>query len=241
MRKGDDMKKRKEKGSLTVETALFLTLFIVFFVSMMNLVNVIRAQSVLQYAVDQTAKEISQYSYIFTKTGVVAASNRTYVKAKGFTDDVNSIANDVTQISGAISEGATTGDIASSMATITDASQNMSDTLEGYFQNPESIFAGVLAVGKNQIQGAAKTAVIGGITRSRLKTHLAANGSGPDERLRKMGVVNGINGIDFSESEWFSSGNQDLIIVAKYKMKIKYMFMEVELPEFRVCAATRIW
>lgn len=235
------MGKQQEKGSLTVETAIFLSLFIVFFVSMMNIVQIVRAQTLLQHAVSQTAKEISQYSYILTKTGIVKASNETYVKAEGFTNDIESVANDVTKISGAINEVASTGDIVSSANTIKQAATNMSGTLEGYFDNPKNILAGVLAVGKNEIQGTAKAAVIGGISRCRIKTHLAADGSDPNERLISLGVINGINGIDFSESKWFSNGNQDLIIVAKYRMKINFMFMELELPEFKVCGATRIW
>ena len=235
------MERKNEKGSLTVETAIFVSLFIVFFVSLMNLADVVRAQVLIQNAVTQTAKELSQYSYILTKTGIVDASNRTYVKAKGFQDDVDSVANDAIQIANAINDGDATGDIESSMQTIIDASQSMSGTLDSYIENPENIFAGALAVAKNGVQSAAKTQIVGAITKSRLKTHLASSGWDPDEKLRKLGVKNGLDGIDFSDSKWFDGGSQDIIIVAKYTMKIKYMFKEIELPQFSVCGSTRIW
>lgn len=235
------MIRKNEKGSLTVEAAIFISLFIVFFVSLMNLTDAVRAQVLIQNAVTQTAKELSQYSYILTKTGVVEASNRTYVKAKGFKDDVESVANDTIQIANAIEDGAVTGDIGSSMDTILEASQNMSGTLDSYIENPENVFAGALAVAKDGLQSAVKTQIIGAITKSRLKTHLASSGWDPDELLKRLGVKNGLNGIDFSESKWFDGGSQDIVIVAKYTIKIKTMFKEVDLPQFKVCGSTRIW
>ena len=42
------MKLQKEKGAITVEATIFLMLFIVFFVSMLNLVDMVRAQIVIQ-------------------------------------------------------------------------------------------------------------------------------------------------------------------------------------------------
>lgn len=235
------MQKNREGGALSIEAVIFTTLFVVFFISLMNLVNVVRAQSLIQYGVVQTARELSQYSYIFTKTGVVRESNHTYIKAKGFREDVDSVANDLTTISAAISDVASGGDIGSNIDTIIEASNSGMDTLDTYFENPENILAGALAVGKDTVQDYVKTAVISAITKSRMKAFLSANGEDPDERLKKLGVEGGLDGLDFSESKWFSEGNQDLYITVKYKMKIKFMFLEQELPEFKVCGATRIW
>lgn len=239
--KGGNMRKNNQRGSLSVEAAIFTTFFIIFFVSLMNLADLVRAQVLLQNAVTQTAKEISQYSYVLTKVGIVKKSNETSTKAKGFTSDVDSVVDDLTEISSAINGAASGGDISSSMSTIIESAQSASGTLDTYMENPENILAGVVAVGKSSVADAAKAAIVGGITKARLKTHIAATGADPNDKLVNLGVVNGLNGLDFSDSEWFSGGNQDIKIVVKYKMKIKYMFGEVELPEFKVCASTRIW
>ena len=115
------MKLQKEKGAITVEATIFLMLFIVFFVSMLNLVDMVRAQIVIQNAVTQTAKELSQFSYILTKTGIVEASNANYERVKEVRSDVDSVANDITEISGAITDISTSGNIAGSVQTITEA------------------------------------------------------------------------------------------------------------------------
>lgn len=234
------MKKKKEKGALTVEATIFLMLFIVFFISLMNMVDIVRAQILIQNGIMQTAKELSQYSYVLTKVGVVESSNQNYEKVKEVRSDVDSVANDITEISSAISNIQSSGDIGSSIQTIVNSTNSMSGVLDSYIENPESILAAVIAVGRDQIESSIKTAVIGSITKSRLKTHLSSNGADPDERLKKLGVENGLEGLDFSESKWFDEGNQDLYIVCNYTIKLKYMFLEKSCS-FKVCAATRIW
>lgn len=235
------MKKQKERGSLTVEATIFLMLFIVFFISLMNMVDMVRAQILIQNGIMQTAKELSQYSYVLTKAGVVESSNQNYEKVKEVRSDIDSIGNDITEIFGAISNIQSSGDIGSSIQTIVNSSNSMSGVLDSYIENPENILAAAIAVGRNQIESSIKTAVIGSITKSRLKTHLSANGIDPDERLKKLGVENGLEGLDFGESKWFDEGNQDLYIVCEYKIKLKYMLNFEQSFTFKVCAATRIW
>lgn len=234
------MKLQKEKGAITVEATIFLMLFIVFFVSMLNLVDMVRAQIVIQNAVTQTAKELSQFSYILTKTGIVEASNANYERVKEVRSDVDSVANDITEISGAITDISTSGNIAGSVQTITEAYNSMSGVAENY-DSPEKLLAAALAVGMNRIETAIKPVVIGNVTKSRLKTHLASNGSDPDERLKRLGIENGLDGLDFSGSKWFDEGKKDIYIVCTYRIKLKYMFLEMYTPELKVCAATRIW
>ena len=61
---------KENKGSLTVEASLSLIIFIFAFLSILYLCKFARAQIVLQHAVNQTAKEISQYSYLTNKLGL---------------------------------------------------------------------------------------------------------------------------------------------------------------------------
>lgn len=61
---------------MTVEATIMLTLFFCFYMAFMSLINMVKVQSLLQYSVDQTAKEISAYSYVLTKSGVTAQVKR---------------------------------------------------------------------------------------------------------------------------------------------------------------------
>ena len=46
---------KKERGSITVEAALFLPVFLMAFLTIYNLVYFARAQMLMQYAADQAA------------------------------------------------------------------------------------------------------------------------------------------------------------------------------------------
>ena len=63
--------KKRQKGSITVEATLFLPLFFLAFVSIYSLISFTRAQLIVQYAADQAAKEVAQYSYILEKIGIL--------------------------------------------------------------------------------------------------------------------------------------------------------------------------
>ena len=61
------MKKERQKGSITVEATLFIPIFLFAFMSIYSLVSFARAQLLIQYAADQAAREVAQYSYILGK------------------------------------------------------------------------------------------------------------------------------------------------------------------------------
>ena len=67
------MSDKREKGSITVEAALFIPLFFFAFMCIFSLISCVRAQVLIQYSVDQAAKEVAEYSYILEKTGVLDA------------------------------------------------------------------------------------------------------------------------------------------------------------------------
>ena len=58
------MSDRKENGSITVEAALFIPMFLFTFMCIFSLISCVRAQVLIQYSVDQAAKEVAEYSYI---------------------------------------------------------------------------------------------------------------------------------------------------------------------------------
>lgn len=61
------MKQERQKGSITVEATLFIPIFLFAFMSIYSLVSFARAQLLIQYAADQAAREVAQYSYILEK------------------------------------------------------------------------------------------------------------------------------------------------------------------------------
>ncbi len=58
------------EGSLTVEALLFLIPFIMAFCTLINAARYVQAEMLIHHAVTQTAKQISTYSYVLTKTKI---------------------------------------------------------------------------------------------------------------------------------------------------------------------------
>lgn len=69
-RKKEMGNKDGSKGSLTVETLLFLIPFIMAFCTLINVARFVQAEMLIHHAVTQTAKQISTYSYVLTKTKI---------------------------------------------------------------------------------------------------------------------------------------------------------------------------
>ena len=65
------MKDKGEKGSFTVEAILSLSIFMFAFVTIVSLATVAKIESTTQYAIDQTAKEISKYTYIASRANLL--------------------------------------------------------------------------------------------------------------------------------------------------------------------------
>lgn len=61
---------KKERGAFAVDAILGITLFLLSILSIMCVSIIIKIEAAMQYAVDQTAKELSSYYYLLDKIGV---------------------------------------------------------------------------------------------------------------------------------------------------------------------------
>lgn len=81
------------EGSLTVEALLFLIPFIMAFCTLINAARYVQAEMLIHHAVTQTAKQISTYSYVLTKTKIssrIVETNRKSEELKVTIDDATS-------------------------------------------------------------------------------------------------------------------------------------------------------
>ena len=66
----DKIRGAGNKGSLTVEARFFLFPFMIAFFTLINAARFVQAEMLIHHAVTQTAKQISAYSYVLTKTKI---------------------------------------------------------------------------------------------------------------------------------------------------------------------------
>ena len=73
---------REERGSVTIEATISLSAFMFAIVTILTIVNICIVQAKMSYAINATAKEISQYSYLYSLTGLNDSQKNLYEKGK---------------------------------------------------------------------------------------------------------------------------------------------------------------
>ena len=83
------MKKNdRRRGSLTVEALLFLFPFMMAFLTVINMARFVQTEMIIHHAITQTAKQISAYGYILTKTTIAQNMQGTNKKSSEFNTTV---------------------------------------------------------------------------------------------------------------------------------------------------------
>ena len=185
---------KKERGSITLEAAIFLSMFLLAYLAFMDLVQVARAQMILQYTLDETTKELAQNSYILTKTGIVGQSIQTGQKSQQFKGKTEEMLNSVVDFGNALSGN----------GNVIQSANVAYSNLEDYFSNSDDIVQGLIAVAKNQAGSMAKEYAVGQVCRGSLKKQLSyITSEDPDAYLKKLGIQGGLGSISFQGTKWF--------------------------------------
>lgn len=239
--KASDM---QDNGSLTVEAILFLIPFMCAFLTLINAARFVQSEMLLHHAVTQTAKQISAYSYVLTKTDITSKMQATNKKSSKFIADTTEAVNSVTEFFGAVGDLGSGEDLISGVENVVEKADAANLTLTEYLSDPKEIMYGALAVVKSEGRGAVMTWAVGGITRGCIKETISKVSDDPDHYLKAIGIVDGMAGLDFSESKWVSNeeGKADIQIVVTYKLR-NLLFPNFDFGEyeFRQCASTLIW
>lgn len=253
------MRKRNEKGSLTIEATLSLSVFMFAIVMLLCLINVSRIQAKVASSLSSAAKEISQYSYLYGLTGlkekeadladrgatasgkinnVVSATNDLFNVIQGFGDNL--------ETSGSGDAAALLGQwdtVKNDIEAGTQSATAIQGSIENLLSNPKDLVVGMGALFASESIDFAKSKLIAApLAKALSSKHL----NSPDEPdtdayLKKMGVVGGLDGMDFGRSTLFAKGGDDIQLVVVYSVKIwELLPIEIRLT-FCQTARTRGW
>ncbi|MBR5363378.1 MAG: pilus assembly protein [Oscillospiraceae bacterium] len=96
---------KKAAGAIAIEAVLSLTIFMLAILALMMGSLLIRTQSAMQYALNQTAKEISGYFYLLDKIGIASAISGNATKsAQANVQQLNDTARHIISFSGGLSD-----------------------------------------------------------------------------------------------------------------------------------------
>ena len=247
-----DEERKGQKGSLTVEAAIVLVIFIFGYAAIVSVTSFIRAQMIIQYSITQAAKEISSYCYLASKTGIMEDSADLNAEAGAFKKDTDRMIDTVVKLYDAQSQDLTdlvnsvqdtAGVTQEEFQSMVSAANTMMDTGEAYFSDPKGLLKGLGAVAKDGVFSAAKSYVLAApISKALVKRQIALYGQDSQGRdvLEKLGVVGGLNGLNFMGSTLFNDGKTITVQVA-YTMKVTYPGFDQKEFHFIQTAATKAW
>jgi hypothetical protein len=220
-------KEKKERGSFTIEASLAFPVFLFGFLIILFLINIIRAETTIQYAVNQVAKEISHYYYIADRLGMANTDSSSIPEVD---DTIDAISNFVGTVDEAGSQNISV-DVADldsilnaydgvsvSIDKVNEAAGAIESNFQTLMENPEGIvktFGGLLfkQVGNEIIT----RAIADPLCKSLIKKYIADGNT--DSYLKKLGVQDGLNGLNFKASS-FLSDQRSINVVVVYNVKI---------------------
>ncbi len=253
-----------QRGAVTIEAAIALTSFLFMFIMVYSIVTVCRFQASVQVAINATAKEISQYSYLYSMTGLHEAMTELQEEGNATKEDTNALVGDIADVfSGIQSIGGAEvefGDVESMMAQWDSLEADVNQTEESLAKvkeaimemskDPTKLLFGMAKMFASEGYELAKSAAAEALSRVMTEKHLKrSENDTANAYCQAMGVVPGtyfgqesyFNGIDFSNSSLFPYGSEDITIVANYKIRLLQL-LPIKL-EFHVTqtAVTKGW
>lgn len=256
-----------EQGAIVVEATISLTAFMFLIVTVLTIINICYVQAKIGVAVNTTAKEISEYSYLYDLTGLRGKQSELYDESEDARYTINDTLEGITTVFDSVdnisdtASGITIDNISDSFSSIrgnvndiNSSIDSIQSNLESIMDDPQSFAIGLAALAGNEALEEVKSKVIAGpfaklLCQKHLVTESGSTSAATKENcnafLKKLGVMpkgsSYIDGLDFSDSVLFLNGSPDIMVIVHYRVKvIKLLDNDITLS-FTQCATTRGW
>lgn len=253
-------KRKHEQGNITIEATIALTVFLFMFLMIYSLITICRAQARIQVALNNTAKEISQYTYLYGITGLKTEVDGVHQRSKEIEGNVNGFIGDVSKtldgiqtlkddVGGSIDVGSIDElnnkyqQVKTDLNDVKTNADSIKSTLEEIAGNPQQLMLGMGTIlASNGFDLAVSRVVAEPISRALIQKHLKRSGSDTaDAFCKSVGIVNNFDGLDFSRSSIFADGSDEIILVVTYKIRLLQLLpVDTELT-ITQSAVTKGW
>lgn len=249
--------KKREKGAIIIEGTLILPFFMFAIITVLSIVNICFAQAKIGTALNETAKEISQYSYLYGLTGLDKKQAQLYSEGAEARAHVDQIAGGVSELfSSASSIGNTVSSSYSDPSKYGDAYNSISGSIETGKGSISSISeaskalasdpTGIMKMFANEGLEKAKSFITSQMVPVFMEKHLLRKSTDNSAAfLSYLGVVpdkgSALPGLDFGDSVLFTNGSNEIKLIVKYDIQVwRLLGIDVKLS-FVQCAVTKAW
>lgn len=256
-----------EQGAIVVEATLSLSAFMFFIVVVLSIVNICYAQSKIGVAVNSTAKEISEYSYLYEITGLRGKQAELYDKSMSAKETIDNTLTGVTTIfdsASSISDNVSNfsidnindslNNISGSVNQGKEGIKSIQDSIETIADDPKTFGLSVLSLIGNEMSEEVKSRVIAGpFSKLLCQKHLVDSNGGSYSDVKakcnnflkylRVEPKDGsyLDGLDFSDSVLFLNGSPDIMVVVHYRIKVLNLLGNDITLSFTQCGTTRGW
>lgn len=247
--------KKKEEGAIIVEATIALTSFIFFIYILLTIVNVCLAQAKIGIAVNAAAKELSQYCYLYSLTGIEKVSAN--LEGKGELSDgvVDNVADGIETLYDEIGNMAGgNSSVGSVKNSATSAYNSLKSGATTIADDPKQFMMSMIFATTNDLFQMGKNSVGAMLVKNLVQKNLRANTEGTSLKvsvesfLRYCGVVPGgnsyIDGLDFGATEIMPQGAENNLvikIVADYDIRFVRLLNLDLTVHLNACGATQAW
>lgn len=234
---------KQERGAVVIEATLSLSAFMFVICTLLSITNLCIAQAKIAVAVNETAKEISQYSYIYTLSGLNEIQKANYEAGAENREQMDTIVSSVVDSADALkSLGGEDADYEGTWETLETSYDNVEQIAKKVAEDPKSWAIGMVRVLGNEAYEGVKGVVVGSIAKGLIQKHLVTEtGQTADAYLRHLGVVDGIDGLNFNDTVAFQNGTDNIVIVCRYKISLLKLFEQEYTYSFCQSAFTKVW
>lgn len=235
--------KKQEEGAVVIEATLSLTAFMFFIVTILSLVNICILQQKMGLALNMSAKEIAQYAYVYSLSGVNDIQAGNYEGAKQARNDIGTVVTGISDMHGSLM--ALAGGEASLGDTyheVSGTAEEIGDTISKATESGHEWVISFLRLVGNETLEAGKGQLCGNIAKQLVQKNLVeASYDSADDYLKWHGITDGIEGIRFSDSVFMQNGSNDIILVADYRVRVLTLLNHDITLHFRQAAFSRAW
>lgn len=247
--------KKNEKGAVIIEATIALTSFMLFVYLLLTVVNICLAQAKIGVAVNAAAKELSQYCYLYSLTGLDKMSAVAEEKGKLADGVVDNVAEGIEtlydEIGNVKSGSSSVGSALNSGKSAYNSFKNGATTIAN---DPKEFILSAIYASGNDLFEKGKNSVGAMLAKNLVKKNLRSNtvSTNIDESvesfLRFCRVVPSgtsyIDGLDFQRTEIMPQGTDNNLVIkifADYDIRIVRLLGVDYTVHLSACGKTQAW
>jgi hypothetical protein len=243
--------RRDENGMMVVEALFSFTIFVMVIAAIVYLIAIFTVHNKIQFAINSVAHELASYSYLYQAFGIrsadstISSDGATYVK--NIDDTTNQVIDTLNKIEalntgGTSLESLSVSDVQNKWSQINSAYESgkeSSSMIYNLVSNPNDLLVGIIYMAADAAATETKSLFAQYASIALTGKYLKNNDMTADEYLRSMGVIDGYDGLDFSNSSVFCDSGKRLVdIVVEYDIDLS--FVKLLIPKGKLHMVQRV-